>query len=337
VERILYRAPRKVNCGRDLTPNNSGVSEPESRWAADGEEAKALRRRSESLWNRDYFERVVVPLLDVREGGEVLDVGTGLGALAFLLQSVRPDLSVTGVDSEEGLIDEANLASRSLGLDRMRFEVGEAGSLPYTDRAFDLVMCQTLLAHVPDSRVVIAEMARVLRAGGVFFAAEWTDRALSALPVDNVLTRTVANDGEIYRLTRPIAKAAVRSDGVTDEAGLRAALNLHEEGLEVLDVRYSDRLWHAVPPYAKQTEQEWVGSARDWTSAPVDAEYAAWVAENLAAAGGTQADVERFFELTESDADKRRWGAAIEAGRFAVVSTVAMILTVARKPLATDR
>src|SRR5215471_14249695 len=126
------------------------MSSSTSRWAPDGEEAQALRRRAESMWNRDYFEAIVVPLLEVRVNGSALDVGTGLGSLVFLLNSVRADLSITGIDSESGLVDEASSAARALGLDRIRFEVGEATTLPYDDDTFDLVMCQTLLPHVPD-------------------------------------------------------------------------------------------------------------------------------------------------------------------------------------------
>jgi ubiquinone/menaquinone biosynthesis C-methylase UbiE len=308
------------------------MSEPESRWAFDGAEADALRRRAESMWNRDYFERVVVPLLDVPADGTVLDVGTGFGALAFLLQSVRADLFITGVDSETGLVQEANTAARSLGLERMRFDVGDASSLPYDEGAFDLVMCQTLLAHVPDPGAVIAEMARGLKPGGVFFAAEWTDRALTALPANNVLAPTVTGAAETYRLTKAYSEGRRMLGRGDDEAGLRASLYARDAGLDVVDVRYSDRLWHAIPPYNKPSEQEWVESARSWTTEPVDEQFSAWAAEHIEAAGGTPDDVDRFFELTENPEDKRRWRDAIEAGQLAVISTLAMILTIARKP-----
>lgn len=283
------------------------------------------------MWNRDYFEGVVVPLFDVPPNGNVLDVGTGLGSLVFLLSSVRADLCLTGVDSEVGLIDEANAAAQALGLDRIRFEVGDAASLPYEDEQFDLVMCQTLLTHVPDPIAVVEEMARVVKPGGAFFAAEWTDRALSAIPVDNVLTWTVAQAAETYRLTKTYSEGRRILGRGDDEAGLRAPLYARNAGLEVIDVRYSDRLWYAIPPYLKPSEQDWAESARSWSSDPVDTELSTW-AENIKAAGGTQDDVDRYVELTESAENKRRWHDAIEAGQFGVVSTLAMILTVARKP-----
>jgi ubiquinone/menaquinone biosynthesis C-methylase UbiE len=262
----------------------------------------------------------------------VLDVGTGFGALVFLLQSVRTDLDITGVDSESGLVEEAQVAGRSLGLDRVRFEIGDATRLASRDATFDLVMCQTLLAHVPDPRVVVAEMARVLKPGGTLFAAEWTDRALYALPVDNVLSRDLEDAPEVYRLTKAYSKGRRVLGRGDDEAGLRAALYAFEAGLEVVDVRFSDRVWHAIPPYRKPSEQEWRESARGWTSAAVDAGYVTWVNENIRAAGGTADDARRFIELTENPDNKNAWRQAIETGRFAVVSTIVMVLTIARKP-----
>lgn len=246
---------------------------------------------------------------------------------------MRGDLCVTGVDSEVGLVDEANAAAQALGLDRVRFEVGDAASLPYEDGLFDLVMCQTLLGHVPDPTKVVKEMARVVKPGGAFFAAEWTDRALSAIPVDNVLTQTAARAAETFRLTKTYSEGRRILGRGDDEAGLRAPLYARNAGLDVIDVRYSDRLWHAIPPYAKPSEQDWAESARSWTSDPVDRERSAWAAENIEAAGGTRDDVERYVELTESTENKRQWSDAIEAGEFGVVSTLAMILTFARKPL----
>jgi SAM-dependent methyltransferase len=284
------------------------------------------------MWNRDYFGRVVVPLLTVPEGGSVLDVGTGFGALAFLLQSARADLAITGIDGESGLVEEAEAAARSLGLDRVRFEIGDATRLSFGEGAFDLVMCQTLLAHVSDPRAVVAEMARVLKPGGTLFAAEWTDRALSALPVDNVLSWDFKEAGEVYRLTKAYSQGRRMLGRGDDEAGLRAALYAFEAGLDVVDVRYNDRLWHAIPPYRKPSEQDWCNSARSWTTDAIDAEYATWVDENIRAAGGTADEARRFVELTENPDKKTAWQGAIEGAVFAVVSTLAMILTVARKP-----
>jgi SAM-dependent methyltransferase len=48
--------------------------------------------------------------------------------------------------------------------------VGSADALPVADETFDLVLCTQVLEHVPEPAAVVAECARVLRAGGTFAA-----------------------------------------------------------------------------------------------------------------------------------------------------------------------
>ncbi len=47
--------------------------------------------------------------------------------------------------------------------------VGDAHHLPFTDNAFDAVICETLLEHVPEPARVINEMRRVLKPGGKIY------------------------------------------------------------------------------------------------------------------------------------------------------------------------
>ena len=42
----------------------------------------------------------------------------------------------------------------------------DAAQIPFQGECFDVVICSELLEHVPDPRVVVAEMQRVLRVGG---------------------------------------------------------------------------------------------------------------------------------------------------------------------------
>src|SRR6516164_6412798 len=88
------------------------------------------------------------------------------GTDAFeLAASVGPDGFVTGVDFSELLITEAVRRGADHGLP-VKFEVGDAQALRFPDSSFDAVRTERMLMHVPDPAKALAEMARVLRAGG---------------------------------------------------------------------------------------------------------------------------------------------------------------------------
>ena len=92
----------------------------------DDDLAALLRLRMKTYWNMDYFERIVLPLLDLPQRGCVLDVGCGNGGISLLLAGLRPDLQITGMDLEsKPLEDAASFAARS-GVTNLRFEQGDA-------------------------------------------------------------------------------------------------------------------------------------------------------------------------------------------------------------------
>jgi len=86
----------------------------------------------------------------------VLDVGTGTGAVARLAAERFPDAEVVGADLSERMIAEARRLSDST---RVRYEVADAGRLPFEDASFDLA---TLGNMIP----FFDELARVIASGG---------------------------------------------------------------------------------------------------------------------------------------------------------------------------
>ena len=92
----------------------------------------------------------------------VLDVGTGVGAVAIAL---APHVAeVTGVDVVPEVLDQARELAR--GVENVRFAEADAGRLPFPVGAFDLVTCVRTLHHVARPELVVAELARVVRPGG---------------------------------------------------------------------------------------------------------------------------------------------------------------------------
>ena len=99
----------------------------------------------------------------------MLDAGCGDGT--FALELARLGATVTGADADAAMIAAARTAATAAGLPA-RFEVGEIESLPFPDRGFDAVVAVTVLCLVPDDARAVAEMARVLKPGGVLLVGE---------------------------------------------------------------------------------------------------------------------------------------------------------------------
>ena len=107
--------------------------------------------------------RAVIGATDLR-GRQVLDVGCGRGGTVALLADLY-EAEATGVDLSPEAIGFCRRTHRS---PHVRFEVGDAEHLPLDDRSFDAVTNIESSHTYPNLRAFYAEVARVLKSGGVF-------------------------------------------------------------------------------------------------------------------------------------------------------------------------
>jgi SAM-dependent methyltransferase len=112
-----------------------------------------------------------VARLELKPGMKVLDVGCGTGSQS--IPAARCGASVTGVDIAPNLLAQA--AARAY-VERMKIELREADAeeLPFKDGTFDVVMSMFAAMFAPRPQVVVAEMRRVCRTGGLIAMANWT-------------------------------------------------------------------------------------------------------------------------------------------------------------------
>ena len=120
-------------------------------------------------WSR-LVARTFLEWLAVPDGKDWLDVGCGTGALTQTIVDRAHPSSVTGVDPAPGFIEHAR-AHVSGG--HVRFEVGDAQSLPLGAASVDAAVSGLVLNFVPQPLRAVAEMARVVRPGGVVAAYLW--------------------------------------------------------------------------------------------------------------------------------------------------------------------
>ncbi len=99
------------------------------------------------------------------QGRDVLDLGCAGGFMAEAMAA--RGANVTGIDPAAGAVIAARQHAGDAGL-RIAYDVGVGEALPYGDAAFDAVVCVDVLEHVTDLNKVLAEVARVLRPGGLF-------------------------------------------------------------------------------------------------------------------------------------------------------------------------
>ena len=95
-------------------------------------------------------------------GARYLDVGCGVGSAASEVAAAR-HYDVTGVDVDPGQIAAAQARS---GGNNPQFRVMDATRLDFPDGEFDVVASSMATHHIPNWQQALAEMARVLRAGG---------------------------------------------------------------------------------------------------------------------------------------------------------------------------
>jgi len=97
---------------------------------------------------------------------DAIDIATGPGhtALAFAPKVKH----VIASDITPEMLQVARGLAAKRGLSNVSFAEMPAEKLPFPDASFDLVTCRTAPHHFADVQAFVAEVARVLRPGGVF-------------------------------------------------------------------------------------------------------------------------------------------------------------------------
>jgi ubiquinone/menaquinone biosynthesis C-methylase UbiE len=133
-------------------------------WTA-GDSYEAYVGRWSRLVAREFIEWLRLPA-QLRW----LDVGCGTGALSETILACAAPAELLGIDPSEEFVAAA---SDRLQGKWARLQIGEARALPLEDAAFDVVVSGLVLNFVPTPATAVAEMRRVVRAGGTVALYVW--------------------------------------------------------------------------------------------------------------------------------------------------------------------
>ena len=111
-----------------------------------------------------------------------VDIGCGNGAFTQLLVEQCAPITVEGVDPAEG---QLAFARERLSTPVVKFRQGDAMALPFPNDTFDAAVMALVVFFIPDPAKGVAEMARVLRPGGLAAAYIW-DIVNGGGPVEDI-------------------------------------------------------------------------------------------------------------------------------------------------------
>ncbi|MFA7604942.1 MAG: metalloregulator ArsR/SmtB family transcription factor [Novosphingobium sp.] len=101
---------------------------------------------------------------DRKDLGAVLDVGTGTGRIAELLAPRAQH--VTGFDRSPEMLRIARARLQRFPAEQVSLVQGDFTALPFADASFDTVLFHQVLHYAQEPEGVLAEAARITRAGG---------------------------------------------------------------------------------------------------------------------------------------------------------------------------
>jgi arsenite methyltransferase len=175
---------------------------------------------------------VPTAVADLHAGETVLDLGSGAGADVLIsAKRVGATGRAIGLDMTDEMLDVARANAADAGLKNVEFVKGYIEDIPLADDSVDVVISNCVINLAGDKRKVLAETARVLRAGGRFAVSD-----VIADPDMDDATRAdmVAYTGCIAgALTEDEFRQALAAAGLTD-IEIRETHRVHEKAISAI-------------------------------------------------------------------------------------------------------
>lgn len=151
--------------------------------AFDTEVLRAHQQVLKATWQSGDFGRIAqinepaaadfVERLELRPGLKFLDAACGTGNIAIL--AARANCVVSGIDIASNLVAQARVRAEQEAL-FIDYKEGDVEELPYDDAEFDVVASMYGAMFSPHPVVIVSELLRVTKPGGLIAMANWTPK-----------------------------------------------------------------------------------------------------------------------------------------------------------------
>ncbi len=313
--------------GRELEKPSNQKAFEKGFWSQKEVKNTYLNERKQYIWNKDYFERTLLPLFALNEDSKVVDVGCGLGFFTEMLSVYVPKGKVLGIDLDSKLVEEAQKRVGTLrGREVPEFRTGDAYNLPLPNGFADFTICQTLLMHLSDPAKAIKEMKRITKRGGTVSAIERDYTGMTSFDTGMEKMCLSLEKRLLLRRADMLINEGKRRLGRGDnEIGSKVPILFHRNGLQILDVRVIDRVFWLIPPYMGHELE-----LKQYAEPPEIWVKQLGIRDHFMAGGGTEEEWNKYHALIQEIFDIQRQ--QIENASFASVTMAPATITVARRP-----
>ena len=117
--------------------------------------------------NKQPFGNWILSHYEIRPGMKILELGCGTGSMWKENLHLLHGSELTLTDFSHGMLETAK---QNICAENVNFAQVDIQDIPYPDGAFDAVIANMMLYHVPDVQKALWEVSRVLKKGGHLIA-----------------------------------------------------------------------------------------------------------------------------------------------------------------------
>ncbi len=120
--------------------------------------------------------RATMARIDLPDGAHVIDIACGTGVAARIIAEHLPGAGrIVGTDISEAMVQVAKQSEPSGTRHEFTWFAADVVDLPCDPQSFDIAFVQQGLQFFPDKPAALAEIARVLKPGGLVYITCWAE------------------------------------------------------------------------------------------------------------------------------------------------------------------